>query len=190
MNMQMDEENKLIRKIQNGDLNSLRVIIDNYKRMAMSIAMKIIKHREDAEDAVQESFILVYRNIGKFNFSTKFSTWFYKIVLNQSLSVVRKSKPEFTAIDDDETLEEIPDSNFDFLEKENLEEIINSMINSLPELDSVILKLYYYENTGLDEIANIMEIKYSNAKVILHRARLKLKAGLLKKYSNEVMDWL
>ena len=59
MNMQMDEENKLIRKIQNGDLNSLRVIIDNYKRMAMSIAMKIIKHREDAEDAVQESFILV-----------------------------------------------------------------------------------------------------------------------------------
>lgn len=188
--MRTDDINIHIRKVQNGDLNSFRFIIDSYKRMAMSLAHKIIKSREDAEDIVQDSFISVYNNISKYNFSVKFSTWFYKIVLNNALSFVRKSKPDFIDIDNNDEILEIPDDSANELDGGDLSKVITMVFDDLSELDSTILKLYYYEDMKIEDIADILEIKYSNAKVILHRARNKFKEKLLGKYKKETKDLL
>jgi RNA polymerase sigma-70 factor (ECF subfamily) len=188
--MKVEDINIHIRNVQNGNLNSFRYVIDNYKKMAMNLALSILKNREQAEDTVQDSFVLAFNNIGKFNFSTKFSTWFYKIVLNQSLSVIRKSKIDFVSISDDENFEEIPDESFEFMDEVDISTIIKNSIELLSSIDSVVLKMYYYEDTSIEEISKVLDIKYANAKVILHRARLKLKNEILKNYKNEIKDWI
>jgi RNA polymerase sigma factor (sigma-70 family) len=188
--MRDDELNNYIRKVQNGDLIAFRYIIDSNKRMAMSLALRIVKNREDAEDVVQDSFISAYNNISKFSLTVKFSTWFYKIVLNNALSFIRKSKPEFVNIDDNEEFLEIPDDSLSELGGDELSKVIADTLDELPELDSTILKLYYYEDFKIEEIAEILDIKYSNAKVILHRARNKFKMKLLDCYKNETKDFL
>ncbi|MBX3043681.1 MAG: sigma-70 family RNA polymerase sigma factor [Candidatus Kapabacteria bacterium] len=179
-----------IRNVQNGDLNAFRFLIDNYKQMAMSIALRILKNRDDAQDAVQESFILAYQNIQKYNFSTKFSTWFYKIVLNKSLSIIRKSKPEFISIDEDPAIEEIPDDEFDHYDSELIQKIIESAIERLNDNEAIILRLYYYDDLKVEEIAKLFEVTYTNAKVILHRARLKLKKILMNEFKSEMEERL
>lgn len=185
-----DNINIHIRKVQSGNLNSFRFIIENYKKMAMSIAIRILKNYEDAKDIVQDSFVLAYQNINKFNFSTKFSTWFYKIVLNKALSEVRKNKPEFISYHDEPEIENIPDEKFDNFNQEHLQKIIETCIERLNDSEAIILRLFYYEEMKVDEIAAILEVSYSNAKVLLHRARLKLKKLILKDFQQEVEDWI
>lgn len=159
--------------VQNGDLNSFRYIVDSHKNIAMAIAFKIIKDKHRAEDAVQDSFVAIYKNIGKFNFSVKFSTWLYKIVMNNALMTIRSNSAkyfrEIISIND----VEIPDDIHERFEDIDLSNAIQTCMEKIPDQYSIILKLYYYEDLDLAEITEVLGLGYGNAKTLLHRARLR-----------------
>ena len=89
-----------LRLVLAGDASKYSYFIDNYKGMAFSIAYRIAGNREDAEEIVQDAFLKAFRSLGKFRRGSKFSTWFYRIVVNTSLSRVRTAKPATSSLDE------------------------------------------------------------------------------------------
>ncbi len=89
-----DLELNIIKKIQNGSIEEFEEIVNRYKDKAMTLAMRILKNTEDAEDAIQEAFIKTFRAIvdKQFEERSKFSTYFYRIVYNTAIDFYKKHR--------------------------------------------------------------------------------------------------
>ena len=81
-----------IQKVLEGDINSFRYLVDRYKDMSFSIAISILKDENEAEDAIQDAFIKAFNSLRGFRNRSKFSTWLYRIVVNESLARTRRKK--------------------------------------------------------------------------------------------------
>ena len=90
----MTETNEEIylEKILKGDVNAYSFIVDKYKNMVFSLAFKMTKSREEAEEISQDTFIKVYKNLSKFKGESKFSTWLYRIAYHTTLDAIKKNK--------------------------------------------------------------------------------------------------
>ena len=101
-----DLELNIIKKIQAGKIDEFEEIVNRYKDRAMTLAMRILKNSEDAEDALQEAFIKTFRAIAdkQFEERSKFSTYFYRIVYNTAIDFYKKHKAKtFNLINIDDT---------------------------------------------------------------------------------------
>jgi RNA polymerase sigma factor (sigma-70 family) len=67
-----------INKIIEGDSNVFAVLVDQYKDLVFSLALKMLKNREEAEEVAQDTFVKVFKSLNKFKGDSKFSTWIYK----------------------------------------------------------------------------------------------------------------
>ena len=79
----------IIAKVKKGDVAAFNVLVDEHKAMAFTLALRLLKSREDAEEVTQDSFLKAYKNIGQFKEEAKFSTWLYTIVYNTALTSLR-----------------------------------------------------------------------------------------------------
>ena len=84
------EEHALIRKAQGGDRLAFEELVRQYDRQVLRLALNIVNRPEDAQDIYQESFLRVYRNLGRFRFESSFHTWLYRIVTNTALDHLRR----------------------------------------------------------------------------------------------------
>lgn len=159
---------ELIEKAKDGNIQALNELIDNHKELAYSIALKYLKNKNDAEDVVQNSFIIVLKSIKKFRNESKFTTWLYRIIYHECLKELKSRNT---------IIEYIPQ----FIEAENeetyIEEEINikSLLKTLKPNEYSVITLFYLEEKSIEEIAEITSLSKVNIKVLLHRARHKMK---------------
>ena len=169
------------------------IIIDKYKDLAFTIALKITKNEQESEEIVQDSFVKVFQNLSKFKNDSQFSTWFYRIVYNTSLSAIRKGKISTSELNSDQN-EIIDNKNYNnvdqILNRQDRRFIIQTAMNKLDELDFTILSLYYYEYKSLKEISFITGKKRNYLKVLLQRARIKLFDQLNDSVKSELRELL
>ena len=151
-------------------------IIDQYKDLAYSIAFKIIKNEQDAEEIVQDSFIKAFQNFHKFRNDSKFSTWFYRIVFNTAISTTRKNRIQTTGINEEliDSRESVDTNAIQNLDQLDRKRIIKKGMEKLDALDFTVITLFYYESKSLKEIGVITGNDRNYLKVILQRARRKL----------------
>ena len=90
--MTNNKDQLYITKVINGDTNAFAYLVDNYKNMVFSLAFKMTKNREEAEEISQDTFIKAYKNLPKFKGDSKFSTWLYRIAYHTSLDNIKKNK--------------------------------------------------------------------------------------------------
>ncbi len=83
-----------IKKVCDGDKDSFRYFVKQYKDMAFSIAISIVKDEFLAQEVSQDAFIKAYKALSSFNHKSKFSTWFYRIVVNEAFMNLKKRKNE------------------------------------------------------------------------------------------------
>jgi RNA polymerase sigma-70 factor (ECF subfamily) len=189
-------ENEAIEGAIKRDPTAYRFLLCTYKNYAFSIAVKIVKNREDAEEVVQDSFCKAFKAIRNFSRSGKFSTWLYKIVYNTALTRIRNKKVMM------ESLEEFPESNHDFgmsdhhvdsfekLVRADQAALLGKALTVLTESENLAITLYYLcENTIL-EIETITGWNPSTIKIRLFRARQKLYAELSKQLKLEIKELL
>lgn len=74
-----------INKILNGDTNAFTVLVDRYKDLVFTLALRMVKNREEAEEVSQDTFIKVYNSLNRFKGDYKFSTWIYRVAYNTCL---------------------------------------------------------------------------------------------------------
>ena len=158
----------LIKQAKNGDINALNTLINNHRDLAFSIALNIIKNKEDAEDIVQNSFLIVLKSLQSFRNESKFSTWLFKIVYRESLRAInQRQKPiEFST----------PEIESEESVIKNEKEInITKLLSNLNEREYVVISLFYLKEKTINDIVKITSFSKTNIKVLLHRGRQKLK---------------
>ncbi|RLD63808.1 MAG: RNA polymerase [Bacteroidetes bacterium] len=166
-------------KVIDGDVSAYSYIVNQYKNMAFSIALRVVNNREDAEEVTQDAFLKAYNSLKKFNHKSKFSTWLYKIVYNTAISKIRENKKKSRVNQfadgniENINIEDIENVLVKF-EEENKKEIIDLAINKLSENEKLIVTLFYLAEKSINEIIEITNYTSSNIKVILFRARKKL----------------
>jgi len=166
-----------------GDRESYAILVDKYKDMAFTLAFRMVNDRTNAEEIVQEAFVKAYTKLGSFRGEAEFSTWFYRIVYNATVSFLRSLKKTWNP--DSQCVEEITDEAPGYAEIENTEFRKNAVlwaISQLKPVDRTIVTLFYHDEKSLREIGEITGMKEENVKVRLFRSRKTIKVLLLKKF--------
>jgi RNA polymerase sigma-70 factor (ECF subfamily) len=191
--MDMNSDQIYIDKVLSGDTNAFAYLINKYKDMTYTIAIKIVKSHEDAEEVAQDSFLKAYEKLNTFKGNAKFSTWLYTIVYRNSITKIRKKKVATSDIDDyviDNHSEGDDFPQIEAMKNEEQQKYVREAIDKLPEKDAVLITLFYMNDNSVEEIEQITGLSESNVKVKLFRARKKLNqelSGLLKEELNTIL---
>ncbi len=166
-----------IDRVLTGDTNAFAYLIDKYKNMAYTISIRIVKNHEDAEEIAQDSFLKAFQKLDTFKGDSKFSTWLYSIVYRDSISKIRKKNIVTTDINSFVMENHTIDHEFSQIEAiKNGEQkkYVSEAIHNLPEIDALLITLFYLNENSIEEIVQITSLTKSNVKVKLFRARKKL----------------
>jgi RNA polymerase sigma-70 factor (ECF subfamily) len=184
-------DQQLIEDILAGDSQSFSILVDRYKDLVFTLALRMVKHREEAEEVSQDTFIKVFRNLNKFKGDSKLSTWIYKVAYNTCLDRIKKHQREHHLVAIDEYTErhvKTLDNALDNLEREERKQAIQDCLQLLPSKDGALLTLFYFEELSLEEIASIVGLTANNVKVKLFRSRKKLTGILREKLEPEMIE--
>ncbi|MDN3642002.1 sigma-70 family RNA polymerase sigma factor [Lutimonas halocynthiae] len=179
--MDMNSDQIYIDKVLSGDTNAFAYLINKYKDMTYTIAIKIVKSHEDAEEVAQDSFLKAYEKLNTFKGNAKFSTWLYTIVYRNSITKIRKKKVDTSDIDDyviDNHSEGDEFPQIEAMKNEEQQKYVREAIDKLPEKDALLITLFYMNDSSIEEIEQITGLTQSNIKVKLFRARKKLNQEL------------
>jgi len=172
--MEKKDDIYYINLVKGGQSNAFSYIVEKYQDIVFSIALKVLRNRDDAEEMAQESFIKAYKSIHTFKGNAKFSTWLYRITYNTCISEIRKRKMHFSSTEEIEIRDETQEINMDGIPEENRAKAIKEAMNQLPEDEYTLILLYYFEEQSVEEISKVTGLSESNTKVKLFRARKKL----------------
>lgn len=186
-----DEDAPLVKASQAGDWSAFELLVSRYDRKLFRIAYNILHNAEDAEDIVQDTFIKVFQSIGRFQAQSKFSTWLYRIVVNQSLMEVRtkrrKPVPVELSLSGDEDEQEgrlpidfsdwRPNPEDKYTESE-LRELLTRLLQELRPALRVVFIMHDIEGQSLQEVADAFDLTLSAVKTRSLRARLYLRERL------------
>ncbi len=181
----------IINQIISGDTKAFAILVDRYKDLVFTLAIRMLKHREEAEEVAQDTFIKVYKSLGKFKGDSKFSTWIYKVAYNTCLDRIKKNKRQINEVAIDEFTEhqvKTIDNALEKLERHEQEQTIQECLQVLPSEDSFLLTLYYFEDLSLEEISKIVDIEANTVKVKLFRSRKKLASILKQRLEPEIIN--
>jgi RNA polymerase sigma-70 factor (ECF subfamily) len=178
-NPSMKEQDDIyhVQRVLAGDTAAFAVLVDRHKDLAFNIALKIVRHREDAEEIAQDAFIKAYQSLRSFKGDSRFSTWLYRIVYNAAISHTRKRQHSFTPIDErviGETTEDTILEDLDQVDENLQSKMVNAAIERLPPDESALVTLFYMEENSVEDISQITGLTISNVKVKLFRIRKKL----------------
>lgn len=166
-----EEEINLIERILEGQEHLYAILVDRYKRFALTLATRIVSSPEEAEEATQDAFVKAYQHLASFQRQARFSTWLYRIVCNTAISYKRKEKKHLFAPESPT----IPSTYAHHeMEQNDQQKFIRLAMNKLKDLDRLLLTLYYLQEFSQEEIAEISGLTANTVKVRLHRARLRL----------------
>lgn len=180
-----------ITKVMNGDANAFVYLVDTYKNMVFSLAFKMTKNREEAEEISQDTFIKAYKNLSKFKGDSKFSTWLYRIAYHTSLDNIKKNKNNNNTFEINEiTFNQIKatENILEGIERKERAKIIDACLQKLAVEERSIIWMFYYDELSLKEIIEVTSLSEANLKVKLHRARKKLLAIVKENVSPEIIE--
>ncbi len=187
--MEYKEDKQYIARVLNGESDAFAFLVKKYKSMAYSLALKLVRNREDAEEIAQDAFVKAYQSLGQFRGSSMFSTWLYRIVYNTSISRLRRKGADTVSLEDTAVEEkessEVMDAYYR-LKDQDRKKFLDLALDKLDPDENFLVTLYYYDDRDLDEISGITGITRNNAKVKIFRARQKMLAMLQGYLKDEV----
>lgn len=185
------EDHVYIERVKRGDSFSYSFLVNKYKHMAYTIALKIMRNEEDAQDAAQEGFIRAYQQIHTFQGKSKFSTWLYTIIYRVSISKWKENRLPTFSLDQETNDNYNTDRSSPQLEQLHVEQqklYIKRAIERLPATEGLLVTLFYIDDNSVKEIQEITGFSLANIKVKLFRARKKLERELQFLLQHEKMN--
>lgn len=168
-------EKKIIKRIKAGDWDAFSLLYNQYADYALRVGMAVTRSKANSADAVQETFIRVYRNIDKFDIDKPFKPWFYKILINECRRIMTPSPdilPMDEILENDTQLSQ--EDKYRFQEYEDL----YKAIQELDETNRIPIILKYLQDFSEKEIAEILGLNINTVKSRLYKGRQKLKKAL------------
>lgn len=175
-----------------GDAHAFSVLVNRYKDLVFTLALRMLKNKEEAEEVSQDTFIKTYQALHKFKGHSKFSAWIYKVTYNTCLDRLKKNKKHYNDVAIDEITEnqiKTMDNALDKMEEKEYNKLIQDCLTLLPKDDAFLLTLYYFETYSLEEISKIVGITANNVKVKIFRSRKKLATILKHRLEPEIIEY-
>ena len=170
----LDDES-LLKKVQQGNHEAFSVIVHRHSNRFYRIAYRLVSSKNDAEDVVQEAFLKIWERPRLWDSTkgAKFTTWFYKVVINLCLDHNKKKRPlglpeGLEVADQKPGLEDVVDTH----EKRIM---LEKMIRELPERQQLALNLCFYEGVSNKAAAEILGVKLKALQSLIMHAKTTLK---------------
>lgn len=178
----------LIRRSAGGDMQAFDQLAQRHERAAFGLAMRILRNREDAEDAVQEAFVRAWRAMEQCDPERGFRSWVLKIAANCALTLRARRHP-FASLDDDNA-PDFPDRNAvapdrTAIGREMVHKLDGLVYSLAPEV-AAVFQLRYAEQMSVEEVAQVVGQKPGTVAVTLHRLREKFRQALFGEKENTV----
>ena len=177
-------DKELVRIAQDGDTRAFDELVNRYQQKVYRLTYKILRHEEDAADALQDTFLSAHRGLPKFKSESTFSTWLYRIATNASLMKYRKRRPNHLSLEQSQSPshegEPLELADWSSLPLEELldgesREVLEDGFTRLPEDLRTVFALRDLEEMSNAEVAEILGITVAAVKSRLHRARIFLR---------------
>lgn len=207
MDLPGGEDDALVDRIVAGDQVALRTLIEREHATLLRFARAITKEADLAEEAVQDAWVRIYRGLARFEKRSSLRTWMARIVVNRAKTLVVRAA-RWAPLDQEAEVHEdaIDPSCFGklgfwisdrapsqwhtdtperLLDRQQIRAAIEAQIEELPAGQRSVLTLRDLEGWSSEEVCNALEISESNQRVLLHRARARVRAALEKAIGEE-----
>ena len=185
-------DNEIISRVLQGDHQAFAGLVSRYQNYVFTLALRMVKSREDAEEVAQDAFIKAFKYLADFRGASRFSTWLYTIVNNTGITFLRKKRLDVSSLDNEAVFARADNldsgERADLVEQKSRQAMVNQAIALLNPDDAQIITLFYKAEQSLDETAQVLGIKVNAAKVRLHRARARLKEKMETHFAHEIKD--
>jgi RNA polymerase sigma-70 factor (ECF subfamily) len=174
------DDRELVRRAQREDQEAFEELVRRHQHRVFAVASGILRRREDVEDIAQQVFVKAYFSLKRFDQRAAFSTWLYKITVNECWDLLRKKKVRPLVYESDlseeqarlvTTAGEKENPGPDISERIVARERVERLLEGLDERDRLMLILKEVEGFSIEEIAEVLNLNGNTVKVRLFRAR-------------------
>jgi len=169
-------EDRLAVRCRSGESAAFDELVSRYQLRLFRFAYRLLRDHAEAEDAVQETFVRAYRALPGYRPDGFFSSWIYRIALNECRRRLR-GRRAMCSLESVPLSGPIPDPQRTILASERNRQL-REAVDALPEHYRLVMMLFYFEEMSVDEIARTLSVSISAVKVRLHRGRERLAARL------------
>ena len=176
--LDLDDDKSLVLAFQSGDIDAYSDIYVKYRALSAQICYRILQDREEADEAVQETMLRVYRGLGTFNGRYQLQAWVARIATNVSLDMVRarSRRPQRDPLTPDITenarlTAALTDDTSEAVERVLDQEEIRSILSEIPDHHREALVLREFEGRSHEEIGEALGVSPQQAKALIHRAK-------------------
>ncbi|MCB0472017.1 MAG: sigma-70 family RNA polymerase sigma factor [Flavobacteriaceae bacterium] len=174
---------KLLQRCRKGEQSAQLEIYKQYYRAMYNISLRILKDSYEAEDVMQESFLIAFEKLGTFKGEVTFGAWLKRIVINKSITHLRKNSKYQTVTldvvpDQDDSSGQSDDNDYSKVRAKQLLECIKKLKDNY----RLALTLNLIEGYDYEEISDIMGISYQNTRTMISRAKNKVRELALVSY--------
>ena len=172
-----------------GDLAAFEALTTRYEQRVYSLALRVLRQEQDAEDVTQQTFLSVLENLSAFRGEASFATWLLRIATHAALKVIRKRKGLETvsleqATEEGDRFDSIPHPEYiadwrqspeELVQNNEIRRLLDEALAQLDEKYRMVFLLRDVEGLSVKETAEALELTEANTKVRLLRARLQLR---------------
>jgi len=168
-NRAVSSDEQLIARTASGDHTAFEALVSKYQGPALNLAYRLLGDPAEAEEAVQETFLRVYRNAGRFHPAAPFRAWFFQILANICKDTMKKSKPVYgSVLPDRASPQEGAAASF---ERRQREQTIGRELARLPVNQRLALLLSFVEDLSYRDIAHSLNVSIKSVESLLVRAK-------------------
>jgi len=165
----------LVARVRDGNTHAFRFLVDKYRNLVWHMVLRMIDHREDAEDLCQDVFFRVFRDIGKFRGDAKLSTWIGSIAYHICIDHLRRNKRDLiTAVENFTPAMlakmDIPE-NIGSMDRIAIKKLVHRVIDAMPYNYRIVITLFHLEGFSYREIEVITGMPEGTIKSYLSRGR-------------------
>lgn len=185
---------ELVRRAKAGDEDAFDALTTRHERRVYSLAMRMLRHEQDAEDVTQQTFLSVVEHLDRFRGESSFSTWLLRIAAHAALKIIRKRKGMDVvsleeATEPSEHSDTIPHPEFiadwrqspeQLVETREIRRLLDEALAQLDEKHRLVFLLRDVEGLSIRETSEALGLSEPNTKMRLLRARLQLREQLTK----------
>ncbi len=195
------EDGALVERVRDGDRNAFGALVERHGGALLRFAQAFVRDRSVAEEVVQDSWLAALEGIGDFEMRSSFKTWMFRIVANRAKTLAMRSgrvvpfsalasadSADEPAVDpgrfDEKGMWRDPPEHWAVSEPERLalgaetRHVIEAAIAELPAAQRAVITLRDMEELETEEICNLLDITVTNQRVLLHRARARVRRAL------------
>ena len=175
------DEHLLIKRLQSQSDKRLAFnqLVDQYKKPLYWHIRYMVKHHEDADDVLQNTFIKVFRYIDDFKGESKLYSWMYRIATNESNTFLRK-KAKQLQLSSQELQDHLTENlkSDPYFEGGAIEQQLHKAVDDLPEKQQLVFKMRYFQDLKFKQISKILDVTVTSLKTNYHHAQKKIKKQL------------